>query len=123
MTIMEAISAVDALKPNAFDQQEKVAWLSRLDAKVKRLVIDTHEGGEQVTFVPYDRNTDPSTKLLVEHPFDEIYLRWLEMQIDYATGEIDRYNNSAELYNDAWKAFRNYYNQNHRPIGKTMRYF
>ena len=123
MTIMEAISAVDALKPNAYSRQEKTAWLSRLDAKVKRLIIDTHEGGDQVTFVPYDRNTPTDTKLLVERPFDEIYIRWLEMQIDYATGEIDRYNNSAELYNEAWKAFRNEYNRTHRPLGTAFRYF
>ena len=123
MTIMEAISAVDALKPNSYSRQEKTAWLSRLDAKVKRLIIDTHEGGESVEFAPYGPDTDPNTRLLVPHPFDEIYLRWLEMQIDYATGEIDRYNNSAELYNEAWKAYRNEYNRTHLPLGRALRYF
>lgn len=123
MKIIEAITQIDNLKHNTYSQNDKVQWLSRLDSNVKRLVIDTHEGGEEVRFTGYTAETDPNTVLLVEEPFDEVYLRYLEMQIDYANGEIEKYNNSALLYNEAWLAFQNYYNRTHMPKGHKMKFF
>ena len=123
MKIIEAITQIDNLKHNTYSQNDKVQWLSRLDSNVKRLVIDTHEGGEEVRFTGYTAETDPNTVLLVEEPFDEVYLRYLEMQIDYANGEIEKYNNSAMLYNEAWLAFQNYYNRTHMPKGQKMKFF
>ena len=123
MKIIEAISKIDDQKHNTYSQSDKIGWLSRLDAMVKRMVIDTHEGGEEVTFTGYDDTTDPETVMLIPEPFDEAYLRWLEAQIDYANGEYEKYNNSAEAYNTAWQAFLNYYNRTHMPKGKRMRFF
>lgn len=123
MTINDAISTIDNLKHNTYSQHDKVRWLSRLDSMVKRLVIDTHEGGNDVNFTSYNENTDPDTVLLIPEPFDEAYLRWLEAQIDYTNGEYEKYNNSIEMFNTAWKEFQNYYNRTHMPIGQKMRYF
>jgi hypothetical protein len=123
MTIIEAISQIDDRKHNTYSQADKIIWLSKLDAMVKRLVIDTHEGGEEVTFTGYDEDTDLDTILLIPEPYDEVYLRWLEAQIDYANGEYEKYNNSAEAYNVLWQSFQNYYNRTHMPKGKRMRFF
>ena len=123
MKIIEAINKIDDLKHNTYSQDEKVKWLSRLDSMVKRLVFDTHEGGEDVAFTGYDSSTDLSTEMLVPEPHDDIYLRWLEMQIDYANGEIVKYNNSSQMFNTVWQAFQNYYNRNHMPKGKNMKFF
>lgn len=123
MKIIEAISMIDGLKHNTYTQGEKIAWLSRLDSMVKRLIIDTHEGGEDITFTGYDENTDIYTELLVPAPFDEMYLRWLEAQIDYANGEYDKYNNSILMYQTAYDGYANYYNRNHMPKGNKIRYF
>lgn len=115
MTIMEAINKVDAFKPNAYSMNDKIDWLSRLDGMVKRLIIDTHEGGEDVVFAGYDSDTDTAMGLLVQAPFDDIYLRWLEAQIDYANAEYNKYNNSIILFNTAFEAYGNYYTRNHMP--------
>jgi hypothetical protein len=123
MTIMEAINRTDALKHNTYSNNEKVAWLSRLDSMVKRLIIDTHEGSENVFYTNYDDETSMELVLLVPAPFDEIYLRWLEAQIDYANGEYDKYNNSILMYQTAWDAYANYYNRNHMPKGMAIKYF
>ena len=123
MKIIEAIDRIDGLKHNTYTQNEKVAWLSRVDSMVKRLIIDTHEGGEDVVFTGYDDNTDILTELLVPAPFDEMYLRWLEAQIDYANGEYDKYNNSVLIYQTAYDSYANYYNRNHMPKGKKIKYF
>lgn len=43
MTIIEAIQAVDSLKPNNYSELEKIQWLSELDGTIKAEIIDTHE--------------------------------------------------------------------------------
>ena len=123
MKIIEAINRIDSLKHNTYTQNEKVAWLSRLDSMVKRLIIDTHEDGEDITFTGYDDTTDLQTELLVPAPFDEMYLRWLEAQIDYTNGEYDKYNNSILMYQTAYDGYANYYNRNHMPKGKKIKFF
>ena len=123
MTIIEAINSIDNLKHNTYTQSDKVAWLSRLDAMVKKFIIDTHEGAGDVVFTGYDENTDPQTELLVPEPFAEMYLRWLEAQIDYHNGEYKQYNNAIEMFNTAYNSYRNYYNRIHMPKGSKFRYF
>lgn len=122
MTILEAISHVDAVKPNSYSQTEKIAWLSRIDATIKNEIIDTHEGAENITFNGYDNETDTSTELLVPAPYDEVYIRYLEMQIDYANNEYGKYNNSMVMYNAAYAAYEKYYNRTHMPVSKGNRF-
>ena len=123
MKIIEAINRIDSLKHNTYSNNEKLAWLSRLDSMVKRLIIDTHEDGEDITFTGYDDRTDMETEMLVPSPFDEVYLKWLEAQIDYTNGEYDKYNNAILVYQAAYDAFANYYNRNHMPKGQKMKFF
>ena len=122
MTIIEAINRIDALKHNTYSQSDKVNWLSRLDAMVKKFIIDTHEG-DAVTFTGYDDSTDTETELLIPAPFDEAYLRWMEAQIDYYNGEYEKYNNSVLMYQTTYDGYANYYNRNHMPKGKKFKYF
>ncbi len=123
MNIIEAIANIDSFKPNNYTQTDKVAWLSRLDAMVKKEIIDTHEGGEDIAFEGYNDDTPVETELLIPAPYDEVYLRWLEAQIDYTNGEYGRYNNSMVMYNTSYTAFANYYNRTHMPIGIQRKFF
>lgn len=123
MKIYEAINRIDALKHNTYTQSDKVAWLSRLDSMVKCNIIDTHEGGENVVFEDYDDSTDLNTELLIPAPFDEVYLRWMEAQIDYHNGEYGKYNNAILMFNTDYEAYENYYNRNHMPKAKSFKFF
>lgn len=123
MTIMDAIYRIDELKPNSYSQTEKIKWLSSLDGIIKKEIIDTHEGGEDIEFSEYGEYQDLSTPLLVPAPYDDIYLRWLEAQIDYTNGEYGKYNNSIAMYNTAYSAYANHYNRTHMPKGKKFKYF
>ena len=123
MKIIDAITQIDSQKPNTYSDKEKLSWLSRLEFVVKRLIIDTHEGGDDVEFTGYDANTDQNTEMLVPAPFDEMYIRWLEAQIDYTNEEYDRYNNAVLMYQTAYDGFSAWYNRNHMPISKSIQYF
>lgn len=129
MTIMDAIYRIDVIKPNSYSQSEKIKWLSTLDGTVKREIIDTHDECERKgdcvkhkEFGGYNENTVLSTELLIPAPYDDIYLRWLEAQIDYANGEYGKFNNSIAMYNTAYVALTNYYNRTHMPISKQSRF-
>ena len=123
MTIIEAINRVDSLKPNSYSQDEKIGWLSKLDGTIKSEIIDTHEGAESVVFEGYDSNTNLSTILLAPAPHDDMYIRWLGAQIDYANNEIGKYNNETVMFNTLYAKYEKYYNRHHLPKGNKFKYF
>jgi hypothetical protein len=122
MTILDAISRIDRLKPNSYSTPDKVRWLSTLDGIVRTEIIDTHEGGEDVVFKGYTDDTPLTTELLIPAPYDEVYIHYLEMQIDYANGEHVKYNNSAIAYNSALSSFEKYYNRENMPKSHGRRF-
>lgn len=122
MKIIEAITRLNALKFNTYTQSDKLEWLSRLDSMVKKHIIDTHEGAENVVFTGYDDSTDLQTELLVPPPHDEMYLRWMEAQIDYHNGEYDKYNNAIIMFNTAYEAYQSFYTRNHLPVIRGRRF-
>lgn len=114
MTILEAIALTDELKPNVYSREVKIGWLSKLEGMVYRNILRTHRG-KRLSFSGYGPETDLNTVLLAPPPFDTIYLRWLEAQIDLAGGEFDRYNSAITVFTDEYQAFENDYHRNHRP--------
>ena len=122
MKVREAIDRIDSLKHNTYSNCEKVEWLSRLDGVIKHQIIDTHEGGQDIIYKPYT-DKDMDADLLINAPHDDIYIRWLEAQIDYYNGEIARYNNSNQMFQAAFDTYQRYYNRTHMPLGYGVKYF
>ena len=122
MMIIDAITRLDTLKFNTYTQEDKVEWLSRLDSMVKRLILDRHEGAKDVDFTGYDADTPLDTVLLVPAPYDEVYLRWMEAQIDYHNNEYARYNISATAYNTMYQEFTKHYKERHLPKQRCTRF-
>lgn len=122
MTINEAITQIDSLKVNTYTPADKIGWLSRADSMIKKNIIDTHESDEAVLFTGYTEETDPETVLLVPEPYDELYIRYLEAQIDYTNGEYAKYNNSILMFNAAYEAYASYYNRNNMPKSSGNRF-
>ena len=122
MKVREAIDRIDSLKHNTYTNREKVDWLSTLDGIIKDQINDTHEGDEFVSFAGYNDTEDMETEMLVHAPYDVLYVRWLEAQIDYYNGEIARYNNSMMMYQAAFDDYQRYYNRTHMPKGQTLKF-
>ena len=53
MKIIEAIGRVDELKPNTYDVEHKIGWLSKLDLMIQSNVFNTHEGAPEKVFEGY----------------------------------------------------------------------
>lgn len=119
MTINEALTKIKALKPSQYDDATLVGWLSRLDNKIYIDIILTHEHDDDLEdFTSYSEE-DTTIDLLVPAPYDDVYIYYLESQIDYYNQEITKYNNSSAMYNAAYEDYWKYYNRNNLPIHAT----
>lgn len=123
MTIQEAIDRVDTLKPNKYDDQKKVAWLSEIDSLIWRELYLTHEGLEEgATFNGYDDSTSMDTALLVPSPYTDIYIYYLSAQIDLWNAELTKYANDKTLYNNAYLTYTDWYNKQHQPKARVQHF-
>ncbi len=116
MTIQEAITQLDTIKPNQYGEDQKIKWLSILDGMVKEEIINTHEGYMDKPFTGYTEETANTTLLLVPEPYSDMYLHYLSSQVDLNNSELIRYNNSAALFNERYTAYANYYNRTTLPL-------
>lgn len=118
MKILDIINKVDVLKPNRYDLNEKIDWINTLEARIKEEIINTHEGSDGLPYVGIIGESAADAELLAPPPHSEMYLYWLEAQIDYWNGETKKYNNSIEMFDAAYKTFSNHYNRTHMPKGR-----
>lgn len=116
MTLREAISQCDGVKPNQYTTQEKIRWLSRLDGRVQEEILSVHEA-DVAAFAGYAEQ-DIDHELLACSPYDELYPLFLQAQVDFYNAEFGRYNNSAGLFNTAWAAYADYVNRTKAPRGE-----
>ena len=125
MTVIEAIEEADVLKPNLFQVQNKIAWLSRLDLRVYNEVMLTHQWNEGETdpqFTGYTKD-DTETTLLVPEPWAEMYVYYLSAMIDFNNLEYDGFNASNAMFETVYSQYANRYNDEHMPISAVKRYF
>lgn len=124
MTIQDAIDQVTRLWPSDYDGNDMVIWLNRVENQIYNEIILTHEGGEGIERPSFDENTDwEGTVLLAPAPYDELYLYYLEYQIDYNNIETEKAGNSMAMFAAAYQAFADWYNRTHAPKRVTPRYF
>lgn len=118
MKVREAVERIDSMVRNTYTREEKVFWLSNLDAQIATFVLRVTPPD------PYRDSQDLDKELLVGPPFDIMYVHWLEAQIAYANGEIDRYNNAMSLYQQDYDSFASYNARENKPEKvTTMKYF
>ena len=120
MTVKECIDVVDNLKPNQYSVEDKVRWLSFIDKIIINDVLKTHKGydGRYDNFTEYSANK-LAVQLIAESPYDRLYIAFLKMQIDSENGEMARYNNSANIFNNYMMEYRKHYNKTHMPLSIT----
>ena len=119
MTINDAITEIDTIKPNQYPDELKVRWLSVLEGKIIDEIILTHQLAEVVEFNGYSID-DMETELIVPDTYADVYIYYLMAMIDATNNEGIRYQSSMQMFNNAWLDFANYYNRNNMPIGKPL---
>lgn len=127
MTIQDALSRVDLLKPNMQSVGFKIDYLSQIDAIIHRELLMKHEMNEAEEwpeeFEPYDEGTDRGTELLVPFPYDEdLYTFWLMSKVDIQNQELDKYANDRTLFNNAYETFSDWLTRTHMPISAAREF-
>lgn len=121
-TISEIIAILDDTVTNDYSTEDKVRWLSDLDARIKTNIINRHIGGENIAFDGYTAD-NLEAELLVPPEYDEVYLLWLESKINFSNKEYSRYNNSITTFNSVYNDFSNYYTRTHTPKQTKLKGF
>ena len=67
--------------------------------------------------------TDQDKELLVGEPYDEMYVHWLETQIDWNNMEYDGFNNSNAVFSSVYGDFYRSFNRTHMPLGGRKIYY
>ena len=99
MTIAKAIERADELRPNPFSEEQKIRWLSELDGKIAREVLENKD------FSGYDYAHDSEAELILEEAYCDIYLFYLAAMIDFFSRDYTEYNNSMLMFNEAFSGF------------------
>lgn len=108
MTPNKVIERVDSVRPNSYDEELKLSWISELDGMVKRLVMQEGEAE------PYKYPEDMDKELLISFPYDDLYSLYVESMIDYYNREYGNYNNSATMFGDKFTEYKKAYIREHR---------
>lgn len=116
MTLGKAISLFDTQRKNSVSGALKIRWLSELDMKISaEFLVPRGENG----FTGYSDSQSTDTELLAPESYSEIYPCYLNMKNDYMNGEINRYNNSALIFNRLYYEMGNFINRNKAVIKNT----
>lgn len=114
-TLQQALTRIDAICPNAWDETAKLLWLNECESMIQTRILGT--APEQC--ITYDADTDRSTKLLVPAPFDRLYVYYAIAMCDYAAHETAHYTDSMMLFNAALDEYAKWYQRTNGATAST----
>ena len=104
-TLQQALTRIDAICPNAWDETAKLLWLNECESMIQTRIL----GVVPEQCITYDADTDRSTALLVPAPFDRLYVYYVIAMCDYAAHETAHYADSMMLFNAALDEYAKWY--------------
>jgi len=103
MTVYEAVKICDNLRPNNFSDEIKCSWLYELDGKVNAEIFEN-----KFEIPLYNVTEHKNKELLIDTPYDDLYLIFMISKIDLYSGEYARYSNDALVFNTEYLDFMRY---------------
>lgn len=113
MTVNEAITYADTIKPNAISQAIKLRWLSQVEGRIAEEIMLMSPAEGKTYFYTAD---DLGKELLVDHPHDDIYTWWLQAQIDLANEEYDKAQATMDMFNATWAGYLRWFCNLYDPV-------
>ena len=111
MTALKALEIFNNETENEISDELKKQWLSELDVKIAGEVNNGRNTLSKTAFLPDNALT---TELTAVNEFSEIYIAYLRMKMNYMLGEIERYNNSAAIFNRLYYEMTNFVSRNYQ---------
>ena len=101
MTIETCLRFVDTVMPNVFSESFKRSFLGEIEGKVRVELL-----GEEPDPALAIRDATPgNTELTAPFPYDQLYWLYVTAMMDYAGGDMARYENTAALFNAVYQSY------------------
>lgn len=110
MTRRECLTRFGYIKPHGYDTDTVEKWLISADNRLRKLICNV-----------YGTVFSDKTELILPDEHADIYIYYLQAQVDYFNGETARYNNSMNMFNTALAAFMDEYNRTHMPLQREVK--
>lgn len=107
MTVQEAITQCDLMKPNQYEDGLKIKWLGEVEGMVYDMAVNRK--CPDISFHEFDSETDYERKLIAPDRYASLYVYYLMAMIDFSNAETERYNNDMVMFNTAFTEFSNYW--------------
>lgn len=114
VTVGKILEKVDTLKPNQFENSDKVQWIIDLESTIHEELMKTHEGWDGKDFDGQAFKNE-AKQVTAQPPYDDIYVYYLSTQIDLYNRELNGYAQTAGLFNAAWTNYKTWYVKTHMP--------
>ena len=120
MTLQEAISITDEMKPNMMSQMLKYKYLTDIEQLIHEEIVLRHEHPAALDVKPvYTEDSDPTTELVVPDPYSQLYVDWLTTKIDRQNQEDARFNIDMMHFNQAYQTMSEWWTRTHTPLQKN----
>ncbi len=106
--LQEVLSKVDNIKPNGYSDEQKTAWVNKVEGMVQVEIMELLEAD----VIIYDCSTDAEMELLVKHPYSDIYEYYVLAMIDFMNGDVASYQNSMMMFNMTYEEYGKWYKRN-----------
>ena len=110
-TLQGVLDIIDSIKPNAFSEEAKTAWINEIEGLVQTEVFLL--AVEDV--VQYQWPEDSGATLLAKPPHDKTYWVYLSAMVDFANGEYDKYQNTMQMFNQFFGEYMRWYARTYNP--------
>lgn len=113
MTIGQIMKALQGVKSHQYDDETVLGWISELEAAIYN---DVHIWHADMAEPEPRTKADMDEPIMVPDAYKNVYLLYLIAQIDFANGELNRYNNSMTMANSAFENWANTFNRQTRVL-------
>ena len=110
-TLQGVLELIDNIKPNAFSDEVKTAWVNEVEGLVQTEVFLL--AVEDVA--QYQWPADSGATLLAKPPHDKIYWVYLSAMVDFGNGEYDKYQNTMQMFNQFFGEYMRWYARTYNP--------
>lgn len=114
MNVASIIEQYNTERPNQIDDVLKIGWLKKCEMTIADTIFRRHMGSpSEEELDEHIDNFDMDTELLIDEPYDDLYIYFLDQRIAMNQNDMKRYNSSATLYNNAFLTYQQKYNREH----------
>lgn len=132
-TVASILEQYNIERPNQIDDNIKMQWLKKVEKMLINEVIIQHEHdltdndrislvvvGSTLKITPAGTleehldSFDMDTHLLVDEPYDDLYIFYMDQRKALMENDTKRYNVASTQYNNAYYAYQQYFNRTYK---------